>query len=394
MGIPSDGNKVRRIQRLIFILILLGLLGFLQNDVTYAQQGLGRYCSITWASGGWAVEWYPDLVQDPCGNIQQNSDPGGIIQRAGLYSVSGVNNVVVRCGADAGWVGLGGGIGDGPFKFTFDNAVEANQRSCIFTASPQELKIFVRPYENRGGARSGTGFDWARPPYHTLDLSNEFGRPGASTTASVVNWGGEDRSNMGFIDNHDAYDIGMPTGTPIYAVAEGNVLASRFRDVTNILVADPKDPKFGQRGCTASDTQGEIILNHVISGGGPTGLYDEIVQTYYGHLSQIAVQVGDFVQQGQFIGLSGNTGCSSAPHLHFTTSRIKNTAGYFIFPFKINTNFGPGVTDQGSTNTGQVAIDPYGFYPPAGFDPWAWRAYPLGALSIKLWKVGHEIHTW
>jgi murein DD-endopeptidase MepM/ murein hydrolase activator NlpD len=40
-------------------------------------------------------------------------------------------------------------------------------------------------------------------------------------------------------------------------------------------------------------------------------------QTMYGHLSRIVVQPGGSVAPGQVIGLSGNTGRSTAPHLHF-----------------------------------------------------------------------------
>ena len=40
-------------------------------------------------------------------------------------------------------------------------------------------------------------------------------------------------------------------------------------------------------------------------------------QTMYGHLSRILVAADDSVASGQVIGLSGNTGRSSAPHLHF-----------------------------------------------------------------------------
>jgi murein DD-endopeptidase MepM/ murein hydrolase activator NlpD len=45
--------------------------------------------------------------------------------------------------------------------------------------------------------------------------------------------------------------------------------------------------------------------------------HPEEYQTMYGHLSRILVTAGAIVSAGQVIGLSGNTGRSTAPHLHF-----------------------------------------------------------------------------
>ena len=44
-------------------------------------------------------------------------------------------------------------------------------------------------------------------------------------------------------------------------------------------------------------------------------------QTVYGHASRVLVQLGDSVASGQVIALSGSTGRSTGPHLHFEIRR-------------------------------------------------------------------------
>ena len=83
---------------------------------------------------------------------------------------------------------------------------------------------------------------------------------------------------------HQAVDWGTPTGTPVYASSGGTVERAGW---------------IGTYGYA-------IYINH------PDGR-----QTRYAHLSKILVKAGQKVKQGDRIALSGNTGNSTGPHLHF-----------------------------------------------------------------------------
>ena len=48
----------------------------------------------------------------------------------------------------------------------------------------------------------------------------------------------------------------------------------------------------------------------------------EIVSTY-AHLSRIEVRKDDFVRSGQYVGVSGNTGRTTGPHLHLRITQLK-----------------------------------------------------------------------
>lgn len=85
---------------------------------------------------------------------------------------------------------------------------------------------------------------------------------------------------------HGALDYGVPIGTEVYAAAEGVVLSATYR-------------AGGLGNC--------VILQHANG-----------IRTYYGHGNgTFYVRPGDVVAKGQLIMLSGNTGNSSGPHLHF-----------------------------------------------------------------------------
>jgi murein DD-endopeptidase MepM/ murein hydrolase activator NlpD len=345
----------------------LNLASLESASIIATPAGMGRYCSMTWPGGVWGFASDTSTSGDPC-QWMANQSPGGTIQRAGLYANNAGNRVVTRC--DDGHVKKTGGSGNTPLTTAYNDA--QGHPGCIFTVSPKEMPVFARPYDSSGYTSTGTGFDFAR--FFTVDALNDFGDPAGSTTADQMSWRGIDHTGSGYIDDHDGWDINMALGTPIRAVAHGTVQAARFRDVTN--------------ACTyMTPNQGEVFIKHTVSGGAGSNEYDEQFVSFYAHMRKIIVNDGDVVDKGDIIGYAGQTGCASGPHLHLGVFRLTNTASAHDYPFVINTSFGPG-EDQNSANGWQIAIDPRGFDPATGFDPWAWRGYPYGALSVKLWQSG------
>ena len=84
---------------------------------------------------------------------------------------------------------------------------------------------------------------------------------------------------------HGGVDLAVPEGTPVYAADNGKV-----------IVAGDLDNGYGSY----------IILDH-----------QNGYKTLYAHNSELLVSVGDIVAQGDQIALSGNTGNSTGPHVHF-----------------------------------------------------------------------------
>ena len=83
---------------------------------------------------------------------------------------------------------------------------------------------------------------------------------------------------------HAGVDVGVPTGTTVRASRGGKVTVAGWLG--------------GYGNC--------VMIDH---GDG--------VVTVYGHLSEVTCSVGQYVDQGQQVALSGNTGRSTGPHLHF-----------------------------------------------------------------------------
>ena len=141
-------------------------------------------------------------------------------------------------------------------------------------------------------------------------------------SAGIMTYWGHNETDMAFAYNgHDGWDYAAAPPDPAFAAATGTVIFAGIAD----------------DNC---DTRA-VIVEHGAD-----------LRTLYWHLSQVNVDIGQTVAQGEQIGVVGNTGCSKGPHLHF------------------------GVQYRG------VNIDPYGWCS-ATPDPWA--THPAGITSVWLW---------
>lgn len=122
-----------------------------------------------------------------------------------------------------------------------------------------------------------------------------------------------------------AVDIPVPIGTPVLAARAGTVIDTRLGS---------------NQGGMEPTYAGEANYVRV--------LHDDGTQALYWHLKQNGVQVrpGARVAEGQMLGLSGNTGYSSAPHLHFAVQVTRAKGDHFeavSVPFVFKRSAAPGV---------------------------------------------------
>ena len=99
---------------------------------------------------------------------------------------------------------------------------------------------------------------------------------------------------------HSGTDVGAPLGTPVVATQSGRVSLADVAGGYGLMV----------------------VLRH----------NDDTLESRYAHLSQLLVQAGEWVEQGEVIGLVGSTGNSTGPHLHFELRQLTENGWIALNP--------------------------------------------------------------
>ena len=125
----------------------------------------------------------------------------------------------------------------------------------------------------------------------------------------------------GKASTHYGIDYGLPLNTEILSNVSGTVVTSSFQD----------------------DGYG----NYVVVKDGTGKLH------IYGHMNSRSVNVGDTVSVNQKLGLSGSTGYSTGPHLHY---EVKNTDGTRVDPNLFTQGTTTNINNESTTETKGVSV--------------------------------------
>jgi murein DD-endopeptidase MepM/ murein hydrolase activator NlpD len=131
-----------------------------------------------------------------------------------------------------------------------------------------------------GGEETVTAYS-SPVPMAGISVPSRMPLEGAALTSG---FGMRTHPVLGGRRQHHGIDLAAPTGTPVYATADGIVGRADWYSSYGLYIS----------------------INH----GGS-------METRYAHLSRLAVAAGDNVKKGDLIGYVGSTGRSTGPHLHY-----------------------------------------------------------------------------
>jgi murein DD-endopeptidase MepM/ murein hydrolase activator NlpD len=159
-------------------------------------------------------------------------------------------------------------------------------------------------------------------PLASVRITQYFGNTAFATANSQVYNG----------HGHNAIDLAANIGTPLLAARDGIVVGTGNTDAT----------------CAGASYGKWVFIKH-----------NDGLSTLYAHLSVIQVTKGQSVTQGETIGLSGQTGYATGPHLHFS---VMATAGSEIASFASKSCIGKTYTMPVADQT--AYLNPLSFLPP------------------------------
>lgn len=144
-----------------------------------------------------------------------------------------------------------------------------------------------------------------------------FATSDANIGGFLYAWEGE-KKTAGTSNPHNGNAVDFVT---LSGSQEYSVLTPKEGVVVDYFDAYPNTPQSTCGGYSRS-----LFVNYVLLGHGPftNGKYDHYTLIYHlvqGSASQAGVQIGNWVKLGQRIGTAGNTGESTANHVHMEVSR-------------------------------------------------------------------------
>ncbi len=153
--------------------------------------------------------------------------------------------------------------GDARFKSLF-SSITAIERTAPTVGTVGSPAAYSSPVPTRG-----------------ISVPSRMPLEGAALTSG---FGMRTHPVLGGRRQHAGIDLAAPTGTPVYATADGIVSRADWYSSYGLYIS----------------------VEHGAS-----------MQTRYAHLSRLAVAAGDSVKKGDLIGYVGSTGRSTGPHLHY-----------------------------------------------------------------------------
>ena len=153
-----------------------------------------------------------------------------------------------------------------------------------------------------------SGWWWPVGSKETTTVGGKtFATGSPSATGITAYFAGNDSVHQGLGGGHGAIDIGVSRKSNIIASRSGTVIKPTTNeriDYPEQAIRPDSNGKYNCSGLVANT----VRIDH---GNGMVTIYSHL------YMNTITVRAGDHVEQGQVIGLSGSSGCSTGPHLHF-----------------------------------------------------------------------------